>query len=137
MKFQFSRRLSLPALLLTATFVGCGDVEDDSVPISGNVTLDGAPLPSGTITFLPTDGIGPSAGAQITEGQYETNVVPGSKQVTIVAQREKAGASAPANSHAGPVKEQYLPSKYNTSTELKADIPNEGSETIDFALTAK
>jgi len=137
MKLQYARRISVAALLLAASLAGCGGVVDDSVPISGSVTLDGAPLPSGTITFLPSDGVGPSAGAQIAEGKYETRAVPGPKQVTIVAQREKAGGTAAPNPHAGPPTEQYLPAKYNTRTELKADVPAEGSETVDFALTSK
>ena len=137
MKFTYSRWLGMPALLLAATLVGCGDASDNSVPVSGNVTLDGAPLPSGTLTLTPTDGVGPSAGAQITDGHYETKAVPGPKQVTIIAQREKAGGTAAANPHAGPATEQYLPAKYNTATELKTDVPTDGSDQVNFDLTSK
>jgi hypothetical protein len=136
MKLQHARWIGLPALILAATLVGCGDAADDSVPISGNVTFDGAPLPTGTITFLPTDGEGPSAGAEITDGHYETTAWPGSKQVTITARREKAGAKS-ADPHAGPPTEQDLPKKYNTATELKADVPADGSDKINFDLQSK
>jgi hypothetical protein len=130
-------RFLVPALLCAATFAGCGDAADESVPVSGTVTFDGAPLPSGSITLLPSDGVGSSAGAEITDGKYETKALPGPKQVTITANREKAGGNAKADPHAGPPTEQYLPAKYNSATELKADIPADGSDKINFELQSK
>jgi hypothetical protein len=140
MNIMTYRRFGAPILFAAALAMlaaGCGDADDDSVPISGTVTFDGAPLPSGSITFLPSDGQGPTAGASITQGHYETRAVPGPKQDTITALREAKGSKAAADPHAGPPTEQYLPAKYNSSTELKTDVPESGSDKIDFTLTAK
>lgn len=133
-----STKLTLCGLFLFAATVGCGGPSDDAtVPIAGNVTLDGTPLPDGVITLLPSDGKGPTAGAPIKEGRYETRAEPGPKSVTIVAQRPAAGGKAPADPHAGPATEQYIPAKYNSKTTLTADVPDAGSETLDFQLESK
>ena len=42
---------------------GCGG--DGLVEVCGNVTFDGKPVEQGTISFLPVDGEGPTAGALI------------------------------------------------------------------------
>ena len=56
------------ALLLLA-LVGCSS--DGRMAVSGTVTLDGKPLESGAITFLPAPGSeGHSAGGQITNGEF-------------------------------------------------------------------
>lgn len=126
--------LGLAAVLSVATISGCGSAEDPTVPVSGNVTLDGQPLPSGRITFLPSDGKGAVAGAEVATGKYEARVTPGPKQVTVTAQREAAAGKKPVDPHAGPSQQQYLPARYNTKTELKTDVSVEGSDAIDFPL---
>ena len=70
------------ALLAAA---GCGRSAD----LSGNVSYDGQPVESGTITFVPADGGGPTAGALITEGRYRArDLSPGSKVVQIQGFRD-------------------------------------------------
>ncbi len=65
------------ALLAAA---GCGS----SAHLSGNVSYDGQPVENGTITFVPADGRGPTAGALITQGRYRArDLSPGSKVVQI------------------------------------------------------
>jgi hypothetical protein len=69
--------------LLAALAAGCGR---PSANLSGEVTYDGRPVESGTITFLPADGKGPTAGATVTDGRYAVRrVVPGPKTVTVRA----------------------------------------------------
>ncbi len=82
-----SRRL--PILITTAVSVlllsGCGD----STSVSGNVTYKGKPVESGAITFLPADGKGPSSGARIEGGRYQTEeMLPGPKIVQIIGIKE-------------------------------------------------
>src|SRR5689334_21251790 len=49
-------------------FCGCGKPEPSVV---GAVLLDGEPLPSGRIRFVPVEGTsGPDAGAVIEDGKY-------------------------------------------------------------------
>src|SRR5690349_18217501 len=69
--------------LLFIGFVGCSD---GRVEISGQVTMAGKPLERGTISFLPLDGKGNSAGAKIEDGTYQSkDVLPGKKRVEITA----------------------------------------------------
>src|SRR5260370_28111548 len=69
--------------LLLALLVGaCGR----TWVVSGEVTYEGQPVNDGTITFLPADGKGPSAGGPITQGKFEVQgLVPGPKVVEISA----------------------------------------------------
>lgn len=63
------RWLSLTALLGAVVLAGCGPTEAPSGTVSGTVTLDGAPVESGEITFVSSDG-GAAAGP-ITNGQFK------------------------------------------------------------------
>ena len=50
--------------------IGCGQ-RGDRQRLEGTVTLDGAPLAEGQITFVPQPGTkGPTAGGQIAEGYF-------------------------------------------------------------------
>ena len=57
---------------------GCGEGNTlGRHPISGTVTLDGAPLPQGNIAFQPTSGGATSSGATITAGKYSMDAAKG------------------------------------------------------------
>ena len=53
--------------------------------VSGTVTLDGQPLQSGLIRFVPVDGQTPTAEATITDGEFSVEVPVGEKRVSISA----------------------------------------------------
>jgi hypothetical protein len=61
--------LFLPGLLLLT--VGCGS----KGAITGTVSFQGNPIPTGTIIFVPDDGA-PSITAPITDGKYTAEKVP-------------------------------------------------------------
>ncbi len=128
---------TLAGLLLALP--GCGKRTGDSLAVQGRVTLDGKPLESGIITFLPADGKGASGGAEIVAGRYETQLAPGEKKVSILAERvagtQRRDPGDP-NSETFEVKQQYLPARYNTATTLRATI-SASNPTVDFALTSK
>lgn len=133
-------RFTIPwACCLIAVLVGCSSRNDNGVTVRGNVTLDGKPLESGIITFLPIDGKGRSASATIVDGKYVTLVAPGEKKVSILAEhvigtmkRDLTDPKSATFEH----KEQYLPVCYNTATTLKATISTRDSD-ADFALRRK
>lgn len=59
--------------LLLAGCGGPGDV--DRFDVSGTITFEGAPVPAGTISFLPAPGnSGPGGTATIQDGAYNTAV---------------------------------------------------------------
>ena len=141
-----SRLSSGCALLFVFLATGCGS--SDGVPrgaVSGKVTLDGKPVPQGTISFVPVDAsAGPSAGATIVDGAYaideQGGPVIGKNRVQITAPR-KTGKKFPAvpPAPAGSMieeTEESVPAKYNTDSELERDI-KAGENTLDFELTSK
>jgi len=129
----------LRVLLLLGAFgcflPGCGG--SGPLPVSGTVTLDGQPLPSGDILFEPVDGTTSSDGGTIKDGKFSFTSKPGKMKVKIVALREAPGP--PLKGAMGeplPNTQQYLPAKYNTATELTAEVKKGGDNKFDFALVS-
>ena len=133
----------------------------DSLPrerVSGTVTLDGKPLVSGKITFMPADPAsgGVPAEATIADGAYEVprdeGPVPGAYRVTISALEPGAapakpaprsrvadatsGTGAPDVAAEAPLRES-IPTKYNAQSTLKADVTKGGTNGFDFPMTSK
>jgi hypothetical protein len=127
------------ALLFVASLAGCGDSDGaEKHTISGTVTLDGEPVENGTITFVPADGVGPTAGAPIENGQYTAEVPPGSKKVEIRAAKvvgQRKLYDTP-DSPTGDVVEELIPEKYNAKTTLTADVQGEDTDR-NFSLQSK
>jgi len=110
--------------------VGCGDSGPVRCDVTGTVTLDGEPLETGEILFLPADGQGPSDTCQIVAGAFEGEVTPGSKKVEISSTKE-----IPATETGGmPDYISLVPAKYNTATTLTAEVTEGGIEPATFAL---
>ena len=109
---------------------GCGG--DGRVEIGGKVTLDGVPVETGTISFQPADGDGPTAEALISNGRYAVAVALGKKKVAIqgykVVGQEHVFPDDPTSPLA-PKTEPIVPEKYNTQTTLTFDV----SEAVDDA----
>jgi hypothetical protein len=140
----FLRVLALSAAALPA---GCGGTADQlpREAISGTVTFKGEPLKAGTIQFLPTSPREVTAGgAVIVDGKYtigkSEGLVPGRYQVLIsgaqaapaAARSELPGASPPV-----PPAKEPIPAKYNSKSELTADVKNGGRNTLAFELKDK
>ena len=66
---------------------GCGGTGYASATVSGRVTIDGAAVPKGFITFTPLqDTAGPAVGAPIVDGAYRCPMVPqGKLRATFIA----------------------------------------------------
>jgi hypothetical protein len=128
---------------LLAAIGGCGPNGPERVRVSGTVTYQGKPLPDGTISFVP---IGKTAGlpadVAILQGQYDAKIqsglLVGDYQVRIEAQRERSGPPQLAGGRFAwreRHREQVIPAKYNTKSELKVTIePGHRSVTRDFVL---
>jgi len=127
-------RLSASWLLLVVFLCGCspGPVLHS---VSGAVTLDGAPLPEGDITFTPVDSsLAPEQG-KIKDGKYEFRSRAGKVRVTISASKIKPGGALGAAGE--PVAEEYIPTKYNDASTLTADVKASGENKFDFPLDSK
>lgn len=126
---------------LMVSMAGCGGPFDSSA--KGIVTLDGATLPSGWVTFYPTAG-GPSASGRIDDsGSYvmqtgnSMGLPSGEYQVTVIANeppkelRSKDGGPPPAG-------KQITPAWYGTKDKSGLSVTvKPGRNTLDLALTTK
>jgi hypothetical protein len=106
--------------------------------VTGTVTLDGRPLESGLIRFVPTDGQTATADATITHGEFTVTVPVGEKRVSISAPKVtgKRKMYDTPDSPTMDVIEELLPARYNAQTELTTSI-TAGDQPAEFALTSK
>ena len=143
----------LPLLILVG-LLGCGGADQSqglpaTVPVTGQVTLDGAPIEGAVVTFVPT---GKTMGIECVgrtddTGMYTPKQTRGGEGVppgtyTVVISRflrdgKPVTSTAPGAGAMGVLPES-LPPKYSdpTVTKLTATVPDEGG-TIDFALESK
>jgi hypothetical protein len=118
--------------------LGCG--AGAGAQVSGTVTLDGSPLNDATITFVPTSGgQRQAAWATTKNGQYtiaaKDGLGTGEFRVEIRALRPTGEKPNPNEPTMIPTKEA-VPSKYNSHSELKAEI-KPGQNVANFDLKSK
>ena len=102
------------------------------------VTYQGAPVATGKIEFLSPDGISTVANAEIRNGQYKIPAVaalgPGQYRVSIVSMLLRSDFDEPGERPAEMPEVVDIPEKYNTRTELKADVGEAPQQTLNFNL---
>jgi hypothetical protein len=133
--------------LLAAMLAGCGS-DSPRVAVEGQVTLDGHPLPSGQIAFIPLGAASaPTAGATIEQGRYQIAAdggpFPGEHRVEIRAFRGtgKKVWDGMGDERAPPSQkryveelEQYIPRNYNDESTLRVTIRGPKADRHDFPL---
>lgn len=132
---MYCLRVSLLALLFSFGVTGCGGGSDlpPMVKVRGKVTLDGKPLETGQILFVPLDGKGRSDAGPILKGGFDLVCTSGEKRVEITSQVE---ADKPA-ADGLPDYKSLIPAKYNRATTLTATVKSTGENVVDFAVTSK
>ena len=136
--------LKICCILIGLTVIGCGAKRGvEKVIVSGKVSYDGQPVANGQIYFYPAEGTkGPVSGAPIKDGAYvaraKDGVPVGKHSVKIEGYRSRNASrdgDMLTQSAAGGAPVQYIPSKYNQSTLLKATIPGDnGKFALDYEL---
>jgi len=117
--------IALTVICLATTIAGCGDGSPRNCTISGEVTVDGQPVESGSIQFkILEDGDLPGGG-MILDGKYQTEVTPGKKKVIISA------VDTTAEPDAYGTYPSLIPEEY---TKNPQEIEVTGSATHDFHL---
>ncbi|MAX37819.1 hypothetical protein [Gimesia sp.] len=129
-------------LMLPLILTGCSGKSNDLpdlAEVTGQVTLDGKPLPDAIIDFYPQGAqqkkqARASTAATDEEGKYSlmynndtAGAILGDHMVRI--SKPDGGAEV-----AGP---EMLPKRYNENTTLKATVAKDGPNTINFELTSK
>jgi hypothetical protein len=144
-------RSVLAPILILATF-GCLKRYDDlpREPVAGTVTMDGQTLPEASIQFSPTgDTKATGANTQVKDGQFsiprEDGLVPGTYKVSIshaelVEVADKGKIKAPPSSIPSRTKRigpEMIPARYNTKSELTAEIKPGGTRDLKYDLKSK
>lgn len=137
MRYRFIAILTAGVLATVA--LGCNS---SATTVTGQVTYEGKPVQKGAISFMPTDGQGPSCGGSIVNGRYTAQLSPGKKIVRVVETkvtdhiltREEIEQAAARQQQAGGRVDgdELVPSNAegnNVEIEIKL-----GSQTLDFAL---
>lgn len=125
------------ALLMTA-FAGCGGAYDSTV--SGTVTLDGNPVPRGTVAYHPANG-GPAAYALIEDdGTYtvrtgrENGLPSGQYQVTVISNEPSVETKDGRPPSPGkPITPAWYKTKETSGLSFNVES---GSNTLDLPLTS-
>jgi hypothetical protein len=128
-----NRNLAHWLLLAAVALSGCGKSNLAVAPVSGTVTLDGAPLKAASVMFQPKDGGRPSFGVTNAQGRYileyslnELGAKVGPCTVRITTE---------GHGDDGKTTKELVPQRYRT-TPLEVQVESK-SNTIDFPLTSK
>jgi hypothetical protein len=128
--------------------VGCGGGEKSvgRRSVSGTVLMDGSPLNHGAIDFRP-DGPGThlvGGGSVIKDGKFsiptDRGLVPGKYKVSISAP-DSASPDVQGKSPEEQMKavatttiKERLPAKFNSATELSAEVKSSGANEFHFKV---
>lgn len=136
MNLRRTGRSVLVLLVWVCAMPGCAD--QSSGEVTGMVRVDGTPIESGAITFIPADGATSTAGGTIKAGRYSVRVPVGKFKVSISMPREthKKKLYAAADSPEMAMYQEGLPARYNERTELELEVKS-GSNTKDWDLQGK
>jgi hypothetical protein len=138
-------RTAVILVFLLALGTGCAKKER-TYPVSGKVTLDGAPLPDGDIVLRATDNSGGHHG-DVVDGEFALEATAGRKKIYITATRQvkledikdpqkRDVEMKMRKAMGGPSREQYIAERYNVKTTLEAEVVPEGPNHFKFDLTS-
>jgi hypothetical protein len=146
MKFdcEYAKSFGQFGLLLAAAVLslfGCGP-RSDRLSVSGTVTLDGAPLDGGSITFTSMGGQKTLAtGAVVENGEYhipqEKGLRPGTYHVEINAPDDNAPPVMVRGTPGGPaipVAPDRIPAEYNVNSKKTVEITPQGDNHFEFDI---
>lgn len=142
--------LSLCFCLVLSTLAGCGASGNDypRAAARGIVTLDGDPLSSGVIRFIPEgDNAGPQASASIREGIFNVPVdfgpVVGTNRIEIIstddggfAEDDEQAIQRLKQEGIKQIKVVKVPAQYNKQSKLTKSITADGENDFTFELVS-
>jgi hypothetical protein len=107
--------------------------------VTGEVTLDGKPLPKGHLEFTPLDGEGQTGGIMIAEGKFSGPIPVAKMRVKIHAPKPSGKKYKAYDTPDSPWEEdvvEALPARYNDQSDMTLDVKR-GSQTVKYELKSK
>lgn len=145
-RWSFSKFCGFLPVFLISQLLGCGG---DGLPrqaVSGSISLNGKPLKSGVVNFVPQSLDMPTqSGAAVIDGKYvisrATGLVTGKYKVVISSGEGSAEKKVDKVSDLPgmapiPAKEA-IPPEYNNNSTLEANVTEGGSNVFEFNLATK
>ena len=130
---MFCRRLQPLFLIGCLVLAGCGS-DKPRYEVTGTVTFNGAPIETGSISFVPSDPAQPPDAGPIENGRYRVKASPGSKRVQVRASRPLPADRQDPKSEMGLLYEDYIPAQFNTASKLTAEVTAAGPNKFSFDL---
>jgi hypothetical protein len=139
------RRLKYALAIVFVVLAGCGP-KSDRLAVSGKVTLNSAPLDSGSIRFTSVAGQKLfSSGAVIGDGEFhipqEKGLPPGTYQLEISAPDTNAPPvvyrGAPGEPRLPPTAPERIPPEYNTNSKHTIEVAADGDNHFVFDIVSK
>lgn len=126
-------------LSLLAAFAGCSR-SDGRLQVSGTVSLDGNPLPNGSVMFFPTEpGMTPN-GATISNGRFAlggaAGIQPGAYRVEIRSYTQSTELASNGEFMEMPTETNIIPPEYNEKTTLTVVIQPNDVNDLKFELSS-
>ncbi|QDT65230.1 hypothetical protein [Calycomorphotria hydatis] len=133
-----SAQVATVTILLTVMGLGCSLGNSDRVEVSGEVTLDAAPLKDGAISFFPLAD-GAVVGATIQDGTFR---IPRRKGPKPGIYRVEIDSAAPTGKKTTEfdgvtIGEEYasiIPMNYNRQSVLEAELKSDDANELKFDL---
>jgi hypothetical protein len=124
--------LTILIVLVASLTAGCAKpIRPGFAVVNGEVRFDDTAVPSGFIQFAPHDSKLAPESAPITAGRYSGIFRIGPSRVRIIASRPSKKISPVTGE---PFEESFIPERYNSNTELSADVVAGRTNTFDFRL---
>ena len=144
----FKYRSPILCSIALAAIAGCNGGGDkyDRLPFSGTVTLDGLPLESGYVIFMPKSGQPTQSTGIISGGKFEVpkkaGTVAGKYAVAIFSGAESSMGNAAAGTPEAELAakkntRERVPRKYNIDSILTVEIERGKENVFRFDLTTK
>ena len=139
------RKATVALSLLSLANIGCGGSSESKsrVALEGEIKLNGKALPSGLVSFLPTDDKGQTAVAQIQNGKYtidrDSGPAIGTYKVLI---NSKQPTGRKVRDHDNPAlliseEREVVPAQYNNSFTLTIEIKADGKQDFELKSSVK
>jgi len=130
------------AVAAASLLTGCGETAGGppGQAVSGVVTLDGRPLESGSIVFVPVDAAGEPTGGPVKDGAFaipaKDGPAPGVYVVSVYSRKSTGKTMPDPNDPDATIEEGFesIPAKYNVASTLKAEVAEGDDNRFEYEL---